>query len=76
MQVYERELAEHGFTDWPGVLRIASSAAADPGFRHQLLGQPILLPDVPLTTASEIAIVRALCSRGPQMLITGPLWTP
>jgi ATP-dependent helicase/nuclease subunit B len=27
LQAYERQLAVHGFTDWPGVLRIASTTA-------------------------------------------------
>ena len=72
LQAYERELAEHGFTDWPGVLRLAASAATDRGCRHQLLGLPTLLLDVPLTTASDIALVRALCSRSPEMLVTVP----
>ena len=72
LQAYERELAVHGFTDWPGVLRIASTTVTDPACRHQLLGLPTLLLDVPLTTASEIAVVRALCSRSPEMLITVP----
>jgi ATP-dependent helicase/nuclease subunit B len=72
LQAYERELAVHGFTDWPGVLRIASTTATDPASRHQLLGLPTLLLDVPLTTASEIAVARALCSRSPEMLITVP----
>jgi ATP-dependent helicase/nuclease subunit B len=72
LQAYERELVVHGFTDWPGVLRIASTTVTDPACRHQLLGLPTLLLDVPLTTASEIAVVRALCSRSPEMLITVP----
>jgi ATP-dependent helicase/nuclease subunit B len=72
-QAYERELAEHGFTDWPGVLRAAASAATDPGCRHQLLGIPTLLLDVPLTTASDIALLRAFCSRSPEMLVTVPV---
>ena len=72
LQAYERELADHGFTDWPGVLRLAASAAADRGYRHQLLGLPTLLLDVPVTTASDLAIVRALCSRTPEMLVTVP----
>ena len=58
LQAYERELAEHGFTDWPGVLHLAASAAMDPGCRHQLLGLPTLLLDVPLTTASDLGFVR------------------
>src|SRR5215471_4096065 len=72
LQAYERELGEHGFTDWPAVLRLAASAAMDPGYKHQLLGLPTLLLDVPLTTASDIALVRALCSRSPDMLVTVP----
>jgi ATP-dependent helicase/nuclease subunit B len=72
LQAYERELAEHGFTDWPGVLRTATAAVTNPGCRHQLLGLPTLLLDVPMTTASEIALVRALCARSPEMMVTVP----
>jgi hypothetical protein len=72
LQVYERELAEHGFTDWPGVLRTAAAAVTDPGSKHQLLGLPTLLLDVPLTTASDIALVQALCARSPETLVTVP----
>jgi hypothetical protein len=72
LQAYERELGEHGFTDWPAVLRLAASAVTDPGYKHQLLGLPTLLLDVPLTTASDIALVRALCSRSPDMFVTVP----
>jgi RecB family exonuclease len=72
LQAYERELAEHGFTDWPGVLRLAASAATDPNFDHPLLGLPTLLLDVPLTTASDVALVRALSSRSPEMFVTVP----
>jgi len=73
LQAYNRELAEHGFTDWPGVLGIAANAAADRNSKHQLLGLPLLLLDVPLTTASEIALVRALCLRSPDTLVTVPV---
>jgi hypothetical protein len=72
LQAYERELGKHGFTDWPAVLRLAASAAADPGYKHQLLGLPTLLLDVPVTTASDVGLVRALCSHSPDMLITVP----
>ncbi len=72
LQAYERELADHWFADWPAVLRLAASAAKDPGYRHQLLGLPTLLLDVPLTTASEIALARALGARCPEMLVTVP----
>src|SRR5438034_9998576 len=72
LQAYEAELADHGFTDWPGVLYLAAIAAADPTCRHQLIGLPTLLLDVPITTASDLALVRALFSRTPEMLITAP----
>jgi hypothetical protein len=72
LQAYERELGEHGFTDWPAVLALAANAAMDPACKHQLLGLPTLLLDVPLTTASDIALVRALCSRSPDVLVTVP----
>ena len=38
LQAYERELAEHGFTDWPGVLRLAASAATDPWVQTSVAG--------------------------------------
>src|SRR6516225_8099204 len=72
LQAYERELAEHGFIDWPGVIRTAATAVTNLGCRHQLLGLPTLLLDVPLTTASDVALVRALCARSPKMLVTVP----
>jgi ATP-dependent helicase/nuclease subunit B len=72
LKAYEEELAEHGFADWPGVLRLAASAAADHEFRHQLLGLPALPLDVPVMTASDLVIVHALCSRAPEMLVTVP----
>jgi ATP-dependent helicase/nuclease subunit B len=72
LHAYKRELAEHGFTDWPGILHLAASAAADSGCGHQLLGLPTLFLDVPLTTASDTALVRALCSRSPESLLTVP----
>jgi ATP-dependent helicase/nuclease subunit B len=72
LRAYEAELAEHGFTDWPGVLYLAAAAASDHGYRHQLLGLPTLLLDVPVTTASDLSLVRALCSRTSEILVTAP----
>ena len=72
LQAYEGELLGHGFTDWPGVLHFAAAAATDGGCKHQLVGLPTLLLDVPITTASDLALVRALCSRTPEMLVTVP----
>ena len=56
----------------PGIFRIAAAAASDPECKHHLLGLPTLLLDVPLTTASDISLVRALCVRSPEALITVP----
>ena len=72
LQAYEGELADHGFADWPGVLRLAAAAGADREMRHQLLGLPTLLLDVPARTASDVAIVRALSVRSSEMLVTVP----
>jgi ATP-dependent helicase/nuclease subunit B len=72
LQAYEGELVDHGFTDWPGVLHLAATAVTDGGCRHQLVGLPTLLLDVPITTASDLALVRALCSRTSEMLVTVP----
>ena len=72
LQAYERELKDHGFADWPGVLQLAAAAAADDENRYHLLGLPTLLIDVPVRTASDIAIVRALSSRSSEILITAP----
>jgi hypothetical protein len=72
LQAYEEELADHGFIDWSGVLHLAAAAAANQSCRHRLVGLPTLLLDVPVTTASDLALVRALCSRTPEMLVTAP----
>ena len=72
LDAYEAELTEHGFTDWPGVLHVAANAIGDVAFRHRLLGLPTLLLDVSITTACELGLVRALCSRNKEMLITVP----
>ena len=71
-QTYERQLKDHGFADWPDVLRLAATAAADHENSHQLLGLPTLLLDVPVRTTSDVAIVRALSSRSSEMLVTVP----
>ena len=53
-------------------LGIAAAAAADDENRYHLLALPTLLLDVPVRTASEVAIVRALSSRSSEMLVTAP----
>jgi CRISPR/Cas system-associated exonuclease Cas4 (RecB family) len=68
---YERELAEGGFSDWPGVLELATEAISSPG-RHRLVGIPTLLLDVPISSESELAFVTALAAAAPAMLATIP----
>ena len=45
-EAYESNLAESGFTDWAGVLTIATDALMSDGFTHPLLGLPTILLDI------------------------------
>ena len=63
LQAYERELGDHGFTDWPAVLSLAASAATNPGYKHQLLGLPTLRWSGPFARA-----VQTCSSRFPQTM--------
>jgi RecB family exonuclease len=72
LQAYEQELKDHGFADWPAVLRLGAAAATDAENKHQLLGLPTLLLDLPVRTVSDAAIVLALSARSSEMLITAP----
>jgi ATP-dependent helicase/nuclease subunit B len=70
---YEAELAEASLTDWPGVLALATEAASGNGAnRHRLIGLPMLLLDLPVGSAAELAFVRALAATAPDMLVTVP----
>lgn len=70
---YEAELAEASSTDWPGVLALATEAASGNGTnRHRLIGLPMLLLDLPVGSAAELAFVRALTATAPDMLVTVP----
>jgi ATP-dependent helicase/nuclease subunit B len=70
---YEAELAEASLTDWAGVLALATEAASgNDSNRHRLIGLPMLLLDLPVGSATELAFVRALAAKAPDMLVTLP----
>jgi ATP-dependent helicase/nuclease subunit B len=68
---YEHELAEGGFTDWPGTLEVAANAIAGVD-QHRLVGLPILFLDVHISTEAEFTVVTALTGAAPAMLATIP----
>ncbi|MBO0737948.1 MAG: PD-(D/E)XK nuclease family protein [Alphaproteobacteria bacterium] len=74
LSAYEAELAEMALIDWPGVL---AHAAEDAG-AHGFSGLPLLMLDVPVANAAELAFVRALATQAPEILATVPAadeWT-
>jgi hypothetical protein len=50
VEAYEANLGEDGFTDWAGLLTIATDAVMSEGFTHRLIGLPTILLDVPVTS--------------------------
>jgi hypothetical protein len=71
---YETELAEASLTDWPGVLGLATEAASGDGPNsRRLLGLPMLLLDTAVGSEAELAFVRALAARAPEILVTVPV---
>jgi ATP-dependent helicase/nuclease subunit B len=71
IHAYERELADGSFSDWPGVLGLATEVISAPD-RHRLVGLPTLLLDVPISSEAELAFVTTLAAAGPAMLATLP----
>jgi ATP-dependent helicase/nuclease subunit B len=72
LEAYESNLAEAALTDWAGVLISAAEAVMSRKFVHRLLGRPMLLLDVPLTSEAELAFVRSLGSRTSEILVIMP----
>jgi RecB family exonuclease len=72
LDAYESELAEDEVTDWAGVLTLATEAAMSDGFAHRLINLPTFLLDVPVASEAELAFVRALSSRIPELVVTVP----
>ncbi|MER8387073.1 PD-(D/E)XK nuclease family protein [Mesorhizobium sp. M1380] len=72
IEAYDAELAHAGLTDWPGVLGFATEAASSRGGVQRLVGLPMLLLDVPITSEAELAFVGALSVAAPDTLATVP----
>jgi ATP-dependent helicase/nuclease subunit B len=58
VEAYEANLREDGFTDWAGLLKIATDAVMSEGFAHPLIGLPTTIIDVPVTTEAELDFLR------------------
>jgi ATP-dependent helicase/nuclease subunit B len=71
IEAYERELADGSFSDWSGMLQLATDAIGSPD-RHRLVGLPTLLLDVAIATEAELAFVTALVAAAPAVLATVP----
>jgi hypothetical protein len=69
---YEAALAEAGLTDWAGVLALATDATDSCFGIHRLVGLPMLLLDVPITSKAELALLDALAAAAPDTLATEP----
>ena len=66
LAAYEAELAELALADWPEIL----SLAAEGVLTHRLSGLPLLMLDVPIGSEAELAFLRALAARAPEILAT------
>lgn len=70
---YEAGLSDAGLTDWPGMLAIAAAAVRGDSIpSSRLVGLPLLLLDVPITTESEFEFISALITTAPSLLATIP----
>jgi RecB family exonuclease len=72
IESYEAELAKLGLTDWPGVLALATESAKKQGGLHHLVGLPMLLLEVPITSEAELAFVRVLSAASPHTFAVVP----
>ena len=74
LRAYEAELAEGKFTDWPGMLTIATETAADCSTTTRRLMQlPMLLLDVPIASKAELDLLATLRSSASEILATVPI---
>jgi RecB family exonuclease len=71
-KAYETMLAEGGFTDWAGLLALATEALADESLTRRLTHLPTLLLDASITSDAELAFVKGLSLQAPELLITAP----
>ena len=68
LAAYEAELAELALADWPKILTLAAEGV----LTHRLSGLPLLMLDVPIASEAELAFLRALAMRAPEILATVP----
>ena len=69
LEAYECELASRGFSDWSGLLELATDAIRGPD-RHRLIGLPTVLLDVPVASEAERSLANALAVAAPTLLAT------
>jgi hypothetical protein len=72
LERYEWRLAHAGFADWPSMLAVARESVQR-GDRHQTLGLPTVFLDVSTTNDAESALITAVCSRAPEVIVTVPV---
>jgi ATP-dependent helicase/nuclease subunit B len=70
LQAFEQQLVAAKMVDRAEVLRIATGLLADPAFRHDLAGKPVLCLDVPITGQRERDLIAAIASRTFDVLFT------
>jgi RecB family exonuclease len=68
LATYEAELAELALADRPQILALAAEGLPT----HRLSGLPLLMLDVPIASEAELAFLRALATRAPEILATVP----
>jgi len=66
---YEGELSDAALCDWPGTLQLATEVASKTK-PDRLIGLPMLLLDVSVTTEAEARFIRALAGKAPEVLAT------
>jgi ATP-dependent helicase/nuclease subunit B len=71
-EAYESELKEGSFTDWAGLLTVATDALTSDSFTHRLIGLPTIFLDATATSEAELSFVRALSLRNPKLLFIAP----
>jgi ATP-dependent helicase/nuclease subunit B len=69
-RAYESMLVDGGFTDWAGLLALATEALANESLTRRLTHLPTLLLDVPITSDAELDFVKGLSLQAPEFIIT------
>jgi ATP-dependent helicase/nuclease subunit B len=72
LEQFETELADANLIDRAGMLAMAAAAAARESETERLVGIPILLLDLSVTSRCERELVATLCARSPRALATVP----